>query len=413
MRKMLMLLATAGGVALFAGTGALAATVTTDFESFSLGSVDGQGGWRSGPNVDEAVLQSGGIPTFGLQSLRLSNLTHTGSFTGTQTYSTPVVPPAGENQRNTVLIAKFSVFDPTYQPGLQVTVSPDSGEGSRMAWVGLVDTSAGIHVTTSDSSGVDGDFIDTDLGLLSHGQPHTIEFRIKLIPGPANDVVRILIDGQDVGQCFTTWEEYYRHSSEQAPPPNLNKPPSINSLQFRVSQPGFTGVDAGYLFDNVTVTTGTGPASSDCDVTIDKEADAPTVTAGGRAGYRITVRNRGDVVARNLQACDRVPRGMTFVRADRSLRRIGRKRCLVIPSLAPGQRSSVHLTLQVAADTPQGRIANLADVETLGSLAPPPSSELPLGSTAAPKGTVRTIVRAARAVVRVRARRAGRPGVTG
>ena len=90
-----------------------------------------------------------------------------------------------------------------------MTVSPDSGDGSRMAWVGLLDTPDGIQVSTCDS-GADGAFADTQLGTLSHGQPHTIEWRIKLIPDTANDQVRILIDGQDVGQCFTTWETYYR-----------------------------------------------------------------------------------------------------------------------------------------------------------------------------------------------------------
>ena len=33
---------------------------------------------------------------------------------------------------------------------------------------------------------------------------------MRLIPGPNNDLVRILIDGQDAGQCFTTWENFYR-----------------------------------------------------------------------------------------------------------------------------------------------------------------------------------------------------------
>ena len=47
-------------------------------------------------------------------------------------------------------IARFSFIDPAFQDGLDVTVSPDSGDGSRMAWVGLVDTPDGVHVSTSD-----------------------------------------------------------------------------------------------------------------------------------------------------------------------------------------------------------------------------------------------------------------------
>ena len=208
------LLATFVSFALLAPGVAVAATHTTDFEGLAPVSVNGQDGWRSG-STSQAVAPSGGVPTFGEQSLRLSNLFASSAF-ASQTYSTPVDPPAGETLSNTVYIARFSFFDPAFQHGLSVTVSPDSGDGSRMAWVGLRDTSDGIEVTTSDSSGAVGDFVEPPLGTLSHGQPHTIEWRIKLIPGGANDRVQILIDGQDVGQCFTTWETYYRTAPEQA-----------------------------------------------------------------------------------------------------------------------------------------------------------------------------------------------------
>ena len=62
-----------------------------------------------------------------------------------------------------------------------------------------------------------------------------IRFWIKLNPGVDNDLVRIFVDGIDLGQCFTTWENYYRTSPEHAPPPNVNQPAMINSLQFRSS----------------------------------------------------------------------------------------------------------------------------------------------------------------------------------
>ena len=214
----------------------MAATHTTDFEGLAPGSVNGQDGWRSGSSSDQAVVPSGGVPTFGQQSWRLSNRLATAAF-DTQTYSTPVDPPAGETLPNTVYIARFSFIDPAFQDGLSVTVSPDSGDGSRMAWVSLRDTSDGIDVRTSDSSGAGGDFVETPLGMLSHGQPHIIEWRIKLIPGGGNDRVQILIDGQDVGQCFTTWETYYRTDPVQAKPPNDGEPPNLNSLQFRTSVP--------------------------------------------------------------------------------------------------------------------------------------------------------------------------------
>ena len=262
-------------------------------------------------------------------------------------------PPAGETQPNTVFIAKFSLFDsglsrrPLHDRQSRLWRRLAHGLGGH--WYGTVSRSPSPIAPCPAAISY------YELGTLSHGQPHTIEFRIKLIPGKANDLVRILIDDQDTGQCFTTWETYYRFAEEQNRPPNFNEPPNINSLQFRASVATFARQNAGYLFDNVTVTTGTGPDSPGCDVTLDKQADATTVTAGGLANYTLTARNRGRAVARNVRVCDRIPRGTTFVRADRKLQRVGRDRCFVIPSLRPGQRESVEVVLRVDADYSRAR----------------------------------------------------------
>ena len=162
----------------------------------------------------------------------------------------------------------------------------------------------------------------TTLAPLDRTVPHTIRFWIKVNPGPDNDLVRIYIDGRDVGQCFTTWENYYRTAPEQAPPPNVNTPADINSLQFRSGVPGLASPwwlpvrQRHCHYAN-------GPGPPGCDLVIDKEADAATVVAGGLAGYTITVRNRGRGSAGNVRVCDRVPRGMTFVGASRKLSRLG------------------------------------------------------------------------------------------
>ena len=139
-----------------------------------------------------------------------------------------------------MFIAQFSFISktPDYQDGLFLSVSPDSHEGSRMSWVGLEDTPDGIQVSVADAPEVDGKFKTYNVEpLLSRTAPHTIRFWIKVNPGRDNDLVRIAIDGRDVGQCFTTWENYYRIAPEQAP--NGNTPADINSLQFRSSVPGF------------------------------------------------------------------------------------------------------------------------------------------------------------------------------
>ena len=405
---------------------ARAANVTSDFENplYTLGALGGQQGWRSPANADEAVVNNGGMITgFGQQSWRLSNEEANSAFTGTQTYSPPVSPAASEGGPNTVFIAKFSVYDPGPQPGLYVTVAPDSGDGSRMQWVGLTDTGTGIQVQVSDSpltpSGNDYYWrYYTYPTLLSYGVPHTIEWRIKLNQGPDNDVVRVLIDGQDVGQCFTTWENYYRLSPEQTIP-NNNMPPAINSLQFRTSQQGPAALlGHGYLFDNVSVTTGTGPSLPGCDVTIDKQADSPTVTAGGVAGYTLTAHNRGHLTARNLLLCDHIPSHTTFVTANRRLRHIGNRRCLFIPSLGPGKSTSVHLTLSVDANAPPGILDNIGDI---GPVEPPtvptgtsPAPDLPTGNPVVPVTAIKAlVVKKVRAIVRILAAKINPPPVTG
>jgi len=421
---------------------AVADTVTTNFETFQPGSVNGQQGWKSAPlgalpscapiggHYDQAVVANSGAPAaFDLQSLRISNLCGDGEFLY-QTYSAPVASPAGETLTNTEYTAEFSFISKTpgaEQPGLFVSVSPDSYEGSRMSYVSLRDTPDGIQASVSDTPEVDGDFMSHDAGLLKRDVPHTIKFWIKVNPGPDNDLVRVYVDGADLGQCFATWENYYRTSPEQSPPPNVNNPATISSLQFRTSVQGppELGATGGYLFDNVSITTANGAGPPGCDTVIDKKADTRTVSAGGREGYQITVRNRGSAVDRNLMACDHIPQGTTFIGADRKLSRLGRARCLPIPRLGPGQSVRFHLDLRVAPNAPPGTLTNIADLtprEDRPDSATLPGADLQ-GPPAAPGGPPAELqrnlpARKAKALVRVvrkriAARRGRQPRFTG
>ena len=403
------LLATFVSIVLLPCGVAAADTVETNFEPtpFHTGSVNGQEGWKSaaigdipscfptptmGQYDQEVVNNGGGIPGFGVQSLRMSNACGTGEFTF-QTYSKETKEPAGEEEANKEFIAQFSFFAPTtYQPGLYLSVSPvPDNTGSRMSWVGLTETPEGTEVGVADVPEItEPETVVHPVAVLARGVSHTIRSWIKLNPGGNNDMVRVSIDGKDVGQCFSSWENYYRHSKEQEGPPNFNKPPSIDRLLFRsnVQEPQLLG--HGYLFDNVSITTANRAGPPGCEEPIEKQADVRTVKPGGHVGYRITVHNRGHLTARDTQVCDQIPRDMTFVSADRKLVPHGSRRCLLIPSLAPSQRVSFHLVLHVDANAPPGTQENIAEETPVPPpgvpLAPPGSPQVPPAPPAAQLG---------------------------
>jgi uncharacterized repeat protein (TIGR01451 family) len=253
-----------------------------------------------------------------------------------------------------------------------------------MSWVGLEDTPAGIQVAVSDTPEVDGEFVVHPAGVLDRTKRHTIGFWIKVNPGVDNDLVRISIDGVDLGQCFTTWENYYRTAPEQAPPPNVNTPASIKSLQFRSSVPGPPELadSGGYLFDNVTVTTANGPGPQDCsgggegppdDIVIDKTTQTRFARPGDLITYRITVRNRGDAPVRGLRACDRAPRTLRFVRTTRRLHRAaGRRLCLTLRLLRPGQRKTFRATFRLHPLVTARTVTNGSSVHAPTESAPSP-----------------------------------------
>lgn len=392
MRRMLLVLATAVGMALLACGVAVADTVTADFESFTLGTVNGQDGWTSAVPGDipalpngydqDVVLTSayGGVPGgFGSKSLRHSNAYNepTGEFFF-QTYSKRTAVPAGEDLANTEYIAAFSFISTepdAQQSGLNMRISPDSGVGGRMSFIGLQDTEEGVALNFFDTN-ADGEFVAHPLGTVSRDVVHRIKFWIKLNPGPDNDLVRIYIDGVDVGQCFTTWESFY---------PRVPEPvPTINSLQFRASGgdvPSLVG--GGYLFDNVTITTANGPGPKDCsggdegppdDIVIDKTTQTRFAQPGDLITYRITVRNRGDAPHRGLRACDRVPRALRFVRARPRLQRAAPRRlCLTIRLLRPGQRKTFRATFRLRTNVLAATVTNGASADAPTASAPSPS----------------------------------------
>jgi uncharacterized repeat protein (TIGR01451 family) len=387
---------------------AAADTVTTDFEAptfhacaapqpvfAACGTVDGQDGWKSavpgnipslpqGYDQQVVVNSSFGPPaSFGGQSLRLSNGYNQFNAGPAeffyQTYAGPTTDPAGENEANQEYTAQFSFISTSpqaQQDGLFVSVSPDNGSGGRMSYIGLDDTASGIAVNFYDTN-AQGEFVAYDLGVFPRDVPHTVRFWMKLNPGPDNDFVRIAIDGQDTGQCYTTWENFYRSVSQSVP--------VTDTLQFRSASDWPGGVNpallnGGYLFDNVSITTG-GPGPPTCDLPIEKQANKRTVHPGGLVRYRLTVRNRGRLAERNLLVCDHIPRQAIFVSASRKLRHLGPRRCLLISRLRSGQRASFHIVLRVKPNAAPGVMDNTGDETPVQPPDVPPPVTMPPGST--------------------------------
>jgi uncharacterized repeat protein (TIGR01451 family) len=412
------LLATFVSFALLACGVAVADTVTTDFEppTFHLGSVNGQDGWTSATPTDIPALPNGydqevfpvsGIDGFGTQSLRHSNAYNepTGEFRFL-TNSKPTEVEAGENALNTEYRGAFSFISAkpaALQPKLFMTMSPDDGEGGRMSGVGLYDLPGGIRALIWDTPDpTTGAFVSYDAGqFYSRDEVHTVRFWSKFVPGEDNDIVRVFIDGKDIGNelgvCFTSWENFYRFSNQAVP--------VTRSMIFRVSGGEVPSlVNGGFLFDNVTNTTANGPGPAGCgedrpppNIVIDKTTRTRVARPGDLVTYGISVRNRGDAPVRGLRACDLAPRALRFVRSRARLdRAAGRRLCLTI-RLQPGQRKTFRATFRLRANVTADTVTNGASAETpVGSAPsplPPDASPLPPDTAVIPEQRRRRVAR--------------------
>jgi hypothetical protein len=246
--------------------------ITFEPPAYSIGNINGQNGWmKSGP-YDVAVASVSSFPAasgygFGTQALRLSDAFTSGSF-GDQTFSPGLLSPAGESPAQTHFDASFSIGTTmaTEQLGLHMSVSPDDGNGSRMSYLRFEDHSDGVHVFFDDVTDPGpfptvATFNETDIATLSRTSAHSIRFSIDFKPGPANDVVKIYVDGV-LKITGTTWEDYYRYDPEQIG--NGNVVPTVKKMLFRESgaaDPGNLG--NGFLVDALSLSSSSSPTSKD------------------------------------------------------------------------------------------------------------------------------------------------------
>ncbi len=274
------------GLALMVAAIALADTASVNFETYTLGTVDGQDGWSSDGAAgsgcavyDHAVANNTyGYASFGTKSLRMSNAVTSGCF-GDQTFSKPISDEAGEATAEG-LPALGGVRKPHFeaewdfastvpgaeQAGLSVVASPDRGDGARMSWVQMTDTLTGLAVNFYDyQSGavevgcITGDnFIFTSVATgLDRTVPHRIKVTMDFIAGPANDVVKVYVDGTLL-HTGTSWEDYFRECEG-------NPTRTVDSVLFRTGgAPAPATAGNGFLIDNLTIRSGVGsPLNAD------------------------------------------------------------------------------------------------------------------------------------------------------
>jgi Ca2+-binding RTX toxin-like protein len=155
---------------------------------------------------------------------------------------------------------RFAAFEPTEQPGLAVDASPDRGDGQRMSLARITDTPQGLAVAvfdvTDNGPGNAVGFPETVVASgLDRAVAHTLGFVVDYVDGPANDVVRVYVDGALV-HTTGTWEQYFRNDPEQAA--NNNEVPTADELLVAVRGNSVPAVlNKGLFVDDVAVRSST------------------------------------------------------------------------------------------------------------------------------------------------------------
>ena len=239
-------------------------------QGYVIGDINGQQGWTKSGAYDVGVASVATFPDasgygFGTQALRLSNSVVSGSF-GDQTFSPGLASPAGESSAAAHFSARFMIgtTQATVQPGLFMSVSPDNGSGGRMSYLRFEDQNDGVHVFFDDVTdagpiGTVANFNETDIATLSRTKAHSIRFALDFKNGPANDVVKIFVDGKKM-ITGTTWEDYYRYDPEASG--SGNQVPTVAKLLFREGGNAANATPAnagkGFLVDGVTLRSSAG-----------------------------------------------------------------------------------------------------------------------------------------------------------
>lgn len=257
------------GLVLVPITAQAASTVTTDFENFTIGSVNGQYGWSStGPNDQGVVNNTTGIAKLGTKALRVSNATANSGFSD-QIFHIGTADAAGEIEaaasihstgtRQSHFEASFDLAaaDTSQPTNLAIAVNLDDGSGSRMGLLQIEDYPGGdegIEVWWYSISPVNyTNFVySPKLGLFSRTESHNFKIVVDFVEGPSNDVVKIYVDGV-LKHTGTTWENYYRNPANN----QGSATRAIDTLVIRPYTPAqIDNAGKGLLFDNFVLYSG-------------------------------------------------------------------------------------------------------------------------------------------------------------
>ena len=94
-----------------------------------------------------------------------------------------------------------------------------------------------------------------------------------------------------------------------------------------------------------------GAQAASTRLSLRKRASTDTPVPGGTVTYRLRVANVGDAGALDVRVCDRLPRGLTAVRA-RGFSTRGGTLCRRVGNLAIGRSRVLHITARVARRPP-------------------------------------------------------------
>ncbi len=281
-------------------------------EDFALGAIHGQQDWQSTGGVgsgapsgsfcavyDHAIADYPAVvppglrdPAFGQRSLRISNAVTSGCYSD-QTFSQRAADVAGElgassrsrdgltdfalagaDLRNHLEIAWSiqSARPDAWQPGLELAASPARGDGHRMSWIQVADWMDGLAVVFAERSdpAAPARFVQTVVARGLHRQrAHVIRLSLDFVDGPANDVVRVYVDGA-LRHTGTSWETYY--NSDANGRSNFGgATPAVNRVMFRTGSDSHRGVPGdpapatlgrGFLIDGVYVAAFSVPTSA-------------------------------------------------------------------------------------------------------------------------------------------------------